>query len=124
MDPIPGIDSAQVFTPDDLMDDATQLPGPGSRVVVSFGAANRDAAVFESPDDYRLERDCSQHLGFGQGRHYCLGSRLARLEAVASLEALLDRFEELALGDTPGCRLHSTVIRGFESLSLRLSSAG
>jgi cytochrome P450 len=96
----------------------------GSRVVVSFGAANRDAGIFEEPDDYRLDRDRSQHLGFGQGRHYCLGTRLARLEAVAALEALLDRFEEIAPGATPGSRLHSTVIRGFETLPLRFSSAG
>jgi hypothetical protein len=93
----------------------------GSRVVVSFGAANRDADTFDDPDDYRLGRDRSLHLGFGQGRHYCLGTRLARLEAAASLDALLDRFGEIELGTAPGRRLHSTVIRGFETLPLRLS---
>ena len=96
----------------------------GSRVVVSYGAANRDPEVFEAPHDYRLERDRSGHLGFGQGRHFCLGAGLARLEALASLDALLDRFEHITLGEVAGQRLHSTVIRGFESLPLRARAQG
>ncbi|MGE4607098.1 MAG: cytochrome P450 [Myxococcota bacterium] len=90
----------------------------GGRVVVSYGSANRDPRVFDAPDDYQIERDRTGHLGFGQGRHFCLGAGLARLEVLASLNALLDRFEQIAPGDTAGQRLHSTVIRGFESLPL------
>ena len=90
-----------------------------SRVIVSFGAANRDPAAFEAPDDYRLERSERRHLGFGQGVHFCLGAGLARLEGRIALTALLDRFAAIEPGAAPPRRLPSTVIRGFESLSLR-----
>jgi len=90
-----------------------------TRVVASYAAANRDPDVFEDPEAYRLDRKDSRHLGFGFGVHFCLGAGLARLEGKIVLEALLDRFERIEPGrDTPK-RLHSTVIRGFEALSLR-----
>ncbi len=91
----------------------------GARLVVSFGAANRDPAVFESPDEYRLDRGDTRHLAFGQGRHFCLGAGLARLEGRVALDALLDRFAEIEPGAGAPRRLHSTVIRGFASLPLR-----
>jgi len=90
----------------------------GSRVVVSFGAANRDPEVFEDPDDYRLDRGEVRHLAFGQGRHFCLGAGLARMEGRIALDALLDRFERIEPGREPSKRLHSTVIRGFDVLPL------
>ena len=90
----------------------------GSRVVVSFGAANRDPEVFEAPDVYRLDRGDYRHLAFGQGRHFCLGAGLARMEGRIALEALLDRFEQIEPGTAPCQRLHSTVIRGFDTLPL------
>jgi cytochrome P450 len=90
----------------------------GSRVVVSFGAANRDPEVFEDPDDYRLDRGEYRHLAFGKGRHFCLGAGLARMEGRIALDALLDRFESIEPGAEPSKRLHSTVIRGFDALPL------
>ena len=95
----------------------------GSRVVVSFGAANRDPEIFEAPDVYRLDRGDYRHLAFGQGRHFCLGSGLARLEGRIAIEALLDRFEQIEPGAAPSQRLHSTVIRGFDALPLNGRSA-
>ena len=90
-----------------------------SRVIVSYGAANRDPEAFEAPDEFRPEREEKRHLGFGQGVHFCLGAGLARLEGRIALNALLDRFEVLEPGDGAAVRLQSTVIRGFESLPLR-----
>jgi cytochrome P450 len=90
-----------------------------SRVIVSYGAANRDPAAFEAPDEYRLDRTERRHLGFGQGVHFCLGAGLARLEGRIALDGLLDRFEDLEPGSAPPRRLQSTVIRGFEALPLR-----
>jgi len=90
----------------------------GARIVVSFGAANRDPAAFETPDDYRLDRGTTRHAGFGHGVHFCLGAGLARLEGHLALEALLDRFAEIRPGRVAPVRLHSTVIRGFEALPL------
>jgi cytochrome P450 len=95
----------------------------GSRVVVSFGAANRDPDVFEDPDDYRLDRGECRHLAFGQGRHFCLGAGLARMEGLIALNEMLDRFEQIEPGTEPSKRLHSTVIRGFDALPLLGRSA-
>jgi cytochrome P450 len=90
----------------------------GSRVLVSYGAANRDEREFPGAEEYRLERDAPRHLGFGFGVHFCLGAGLARLEARLALEALLASFREVAPGDAAPRRTHSTGIRGFESLPL------
>jgi cytochrome P450 len=90
----------------------------GDRVLVSFAAANRDAREFPSADEYRLDRASARHLGFGLGVHFCLGAGLARLEARCVLEAMLERFSEIAPGTGAPQRTHSTVIRGFESLPL------
>jgi cytochrome P450 len=63
-----------------------------------IGAANRDPAVFDAPDQYRFTRaNAADHLSFGAGRHFCLGAALARLETRLALEALLDRCPGLEL---------------------------
>ena len=91
-----------------------------SRVIVSYGAANRDPLAFDAAEEYRPERSEKKHLGFGQGVHFCLGAGLARLEGEIALNALLDRFETLEPGSGAPKRLQSTVIRGYESLPLRM----
>jgi hypothetical protein len=94
-----------------------------SRVIVSYGAANRDPEAFEAPNEFRPERSEKKHMGFGQGVHFCLGAGLARLEGRIALNALLDRFETIEPGGAPPVRMQSSVIRGFESLRLRGKSA-
>jgi len=93
----------------------------GERVLVSFAAANRDAREFADAEEYRLDRSGMRHLGFGFGVHFCLGAGLARLEARCVLEAMLERFREIAPGEAAARRTHSTVIRGFESLPLAVA---
>jgi cytochrome P450 len=61
----------------------------GERVVLPFGAANRDPAVFTDPDDVQVDRRRNRHLTFGSGAHRCLGSNLARLEVKVTLEEWL-----------------------------------
>jgi hypothetical protein len=61
-----------------------------SHLLLLWGAANRDAAVFEAPDEFRLERpNIKNHMAFGKGGHFCLGAALARLEARIVISALL-----------------------------------
>jgi cytochrome P450 len=91
---------------------------PGDRLLVSYGAANRDEREFPDAEAYRLERGPTRHLGFGFGVHFCLGAGLARLEARVALEGLLARFREMAPGTGAASRTHSTVIRGFEALPI------
>ncbi len=64
----------------------------GQKVQIWEGSANRDAAVFDSPDLFDVARKPNPHLGFGQGVHYCLGANLARLELRVLFEELLQRF--------------------------------
>lgn len=100
----------------------THLPAD-SDVMVAFAAANRDPAEFEAPDEFRLDRELSKHVAFGAGIHYCLGAPLARAEARAALNGLLDRYPAIERGDEPAERLRMTqMLRGFQALPLRLRS--
>jgi cytochrome P450 len=69
---------------------------PGDLVRLSLAAANRDPALFASPDDYNPARpNLRRHLAFAQGPHVCVGVHLARLEARAALGVILDRLPAL-----------------------------
>jgi cytochrome P450 len=61
----------------------------GDRVLLVFGAGNRDPDSFESPDEVRIDRESNRHLAFGAGIHRCLGSTLGRRELVVALEEFL-----------------------------------
>jgi cytochrome P450 len=61
----------------------------GSRVLLSFGSANRDDRIFHRPDEVLIDRQPNKHVGFGIGPHRCIGSHLARLQIKVALEELL-----------------------------------
>ncbi|MCP2165124.1 cytochrome P450 [Goodfellowiella coeruleoviolacea] len=67
----------------------------GEAVLVSTASANRDAQVFDNPDQIDLERQDNAHVAFGHGVHHCLGAQLARLELQIALKSLLTRFPTL-----------------------------
>lgn len=72
----------------------------GEKVVFAVSAANRDEAVYEDPDAFRLDRpNWREHFAFGGGPHVCPGAALARLEAKVVLETVLDRVESLVVED-------------------------
>jgi cytochrome P450 len=72
----------------------------GDLVIVSLTAANRDPATFPDPDRFDIERpNARSHLAFAQGPHACVGLHLARLETQAALEAAVERWPRLRLGD-------------------------
>jgi cytochrome P450 len=95
---------------------------PGQRLLLNFGAANRDPAQVPDPDRFDLTRPPSRHLAFGQGPHHCLGVALARLEAQVVFTTLAARCPTLSLDPAhPPARKPSVVLRGPAHLHLRLS---
>jgi cytochrome P450 len=69
----------------------------GSVVHLCFGAANRDPARWDHPDEFDPGRALQPHLGFGGGPHVCLGMHVARAEMTTAIGALLDRLPNLRL---------------------------
>jgi cytochrome P450 len=60
-------------------------------VALVFPSANRDAAVFERPDEFVLHRKNNSHLAFGRGAHKCPAATMGRLELLIALQTLLER---------------------------------
>jgi len=90
---------------------------PGEAVVAWLGAANRDPAVFARPDEFDPARSPNRHLAFGSGRHYCLGSHLARLALKAFFAELFATFVTVTPAGRP-VRVRSTFLSGFKRLPL------
>ena len=95
----------------------------GARVLVVFGAANRDPQKFADPDRFDITRETRGHVGFGHGKHTCLGMHLARLEITALLEALADRVERFEALAPPEPALNAT-IHAFARVPVRAHLAG
>jgi cytochrome P450 len=100
----------------------TELAGtklcPGNRLLLITGAADRDPAVFENPDDVDFGRSPNRHLAFGGGPHRCLGSHLARMELRIALEEATRLMPKFGL--TPGAKVVRTLgqIKAFDVLPL------
>jgi cytochrome P450 len=74
----------------------------GDKVLLYFGAANRDPALFTDPDDLVLDRDPNPQMAFGgHGPHYCLGAHFARLEIGAMMGRLVSRLPDMQLAGAP-----------------------
>ncbi|MFI6430131.1 cytochrome P450 [Rhodococcus oryzae] len=72
----------------------------GSHALLLWGSANRDPARFERPDEVVLDRPgIRSHLAFGKGSHFCIGSALARMEALAAVTLLLERSTRISIAD-------------------------
>lgn len=66
----------------------------GAHLMVLYGSANRDEDVIPQADRFDISRDRGRHLAFGHGIHFCLGSGLARIEAVEAFQVLLPVLQE------------------------------
>ncbi|PRA11498.1 cytochrome P450 [Arthrobacter sp. MYb211] len=92
----------------------------GTRVLLSYGAANRDPRRWENPDKFDLSRDPSGHLAFGMGIHQCVGQHAARLQAACLLEKLIERVERIELSGEVEYN-HNNALRGWGAVPLRLT---
>lgn len=94
----------------------------GARVMLSFGAANRDPLAFENPDEFQVQRNPKDHIAFGFGPHLCLGAQLTRMEGHAILRELVKRTSRIeAVGDTVWTT--NSTLRGPARLNVRLVPA-
>ena len=84
---------------------ATQVNGmdlpAGALVTLCIGAANRDPAVYDDPEQLNLRRTGNKHLAFGFGVHQCAGLSLARLEGRIAIGRFLQRFSDYQLTEAP-----------------------
>jgi cytochrome P450 len=91
-----------------------------SRLLLMWGAANRDPQQFDAPNEFRLDRSGAKgHVTFGKGAHFCVGAALARLEAKIALRQLLERTTLVEAAET-GHWLPSLLVRRLDHLKLRL----
>ena len=73
----------------------------GDQVYFVQGSANRDPRKFENPDRLDLGRQYNPHMSLGEGRHFCVGATLARVEAGVAFQMLLERLPNLRLAAVP-----------------------
>jgi cytochrome P450 len=92
----------------------------GDKVMLVYGAANRDPERFPDPEAFVVPRDANRHLTFGYGRHRCLGEPLAKIELAAALDFMLDTIPDMELAAEPewggGTNQH-----GIRSLPVRFT---
>ncbi|MGF1598031.1 MAG: cytochrome P450 [Acidimicrobiales bacterium] len=90
----------------------------GDKVVMFYGAANRDPATFDEPHRLDIDRRPNPHVAFGGGGpHFCLGAHLARLEIRALLAEMLTRLDDLAPAG-PASWMSSNFVFGPTSLPI------
>lgn len=91
----------------------------GARVLLMYGAANRDEAQFPQAEQFHSQRKPNRHLAFGHGIHQCVGAPLARLEGQVALEVLTRRLPHLRLKSTSQLEHVPTLFyRGYQALEV------
>ena len=92
----------------------------GDWLMLCYLSANRDEAMFDEPERFRVDRDTARTIVFGHGVHICLGQHLARLEMRIFFEELLPRLDWIEIDGEPQ-RSTSFFIGGPKSLPVRYS---
>lgn len=92
----------------------------GDKVVMWYGAANRDEEIFENGDTFNVRRQPNEHIAFGVGQHLCLGMRLAQLQLRVMFTELLRRFPDMELAG-PVRRLRSNFINGIKQMPVKFT---
>jgi len=92
----------------------------GDKVVMWYASSNRDETRFEDSERFDLRRK-EEHQAFGAGgRHFCLGTALARMELRILIEETLKRFPEIAI-DEPPKHVESLFLNQLKTLPVRLT---
>jgi cytochrome P450 len=93
----------------------------GDWILLSYPSANRDERIFVDPFSFNIDRtDADKHLGFGFGRHYCLGAHIARLEIREFFKELFSRLDHIELAGRPE-HMASIIVSGPKRLPVTYS---
>jgi cytochrome P450 len=113
----PAVSSIRHTTENIVLHDV-EIPS-GAQIMLLIASANRDEMIFENPDSFIINRQKNQHLGFGFGIHYCIGSNLAKMQLRLVVEELLRSVPSIriASGFEPPMK-YSTFLRGPKSLKV------
>ena len=98
-----------------------ELPA-GTQLLTALGSANRDERHFPDPDRFDIHRRIDEHMAFGFGRHFCLGSHLARLDATTALNALFDRLPNVRLERGQACGVVGLAFRSPNRLPVQFDA--
>jgi cytochrome P450 len=90
-----------------------------SKVLLLDGSAGRDERAFPDPTRFDIHRRIAHHVSFGYGIHFCVGAALARMEARVALEETLRRFPEWHVDISKVERVHTSTVRGYQSVPIR-----
>jgi cytochrome P450 family 130 len=93
----------------------------GDQVLLLYGSANHDEAVYADADALDLDRDVRAHWSFGRGIHHCLGSAVARLETRVALEALAARIPDWEVEEEGVVRNQLVPTRGVARAPIRFA---
>ncbi len=94
----------------------------GDWLMLCYASGNRDEAVFDAPNDFRVDRSPNKHLAFGYGAHLCLGQHLAKMEMRILWEELLPRLKSVELAGEPAMS-QSVFVNGPKRLPIRFEMA-
>ncbi|MBI3876654.1 MAG: cytochrome P450 [Verrucomicrobia bacterium] len=98
---------------------------PGGRVSLAWSSANFDEAVFDAPEEIRLDRKPNPHISFGFGTHLCLGAPHARLIVRSLLETLVERVNRIEVLEAKAHREHEARYErtnGYDALTVRFTA--
>lgn len=98
----------------DVMYHGETVPA-GSALLLMAGAANRDERRFADPEVFDIRRN-PNHLTFGRGAHFCLGTSLARIEGRIALEEILKRWPDWTIDESNAVRAPTATVRGWDSM--------
>lgn len=92
-----------------------------AQVLLHIGAANRDERVFTDPDRFDLYRENNNHLGLGQGVHFCVGAPLGRLMTQTIFTTLINTSRRWEVNLSDAKRVTTPNFRGFARLPLTIA---
>jgi cytochrome P450 len=92
----------------------------GDKVVMWYVSANRDEDIFDRPNDFLIDRENARdHLAFGRGVHFCMGSRIAEMQLRVLWEEILARFRHVEVVGK-AVRVRSNFVKGYTHLPVRV----